>query len=250
MSDLNPHGKQMADESMVRNLQAQITAIWPQEMQFIQRYDLRPKCRVLDAGCGTGEAAWRVAELLAESDIVGIDIVDEHLERARARCAYLGRRVQFEHQSVFELPYSDATFDLVLCRHLLQAVPHVGRVVGQLVRVTRPGGYLHFVAEDYGMLHFETRGALDLREFWHVVPDRFGAATGVDEYVGRNLFRILTDLSLDEIRVDYVAVDPIRVPRETFASIITAWRDGYSQAVGETTPLFARVGDRALQSND
>jgi hypothetical protein len=31
MIDLNPQGKQMADESMVRNLDAQARAIWPQE---------------------------------------------------------------------------------------------------------------------------------------------------------------------------------------------------------------------------
>ena len=30
VTDLNPHGKQMADESMVRTLGAQTTAIWPQ----------------------------------------------------------------------------------------------------------------------------------------------------------------------------------------------------------------------------
>jgi len=38
MTDLNPQAKQMADESMVRNLDAQARAIWPQEIPLLRRY--------------------------------------------------------------------------------------------------------------------------------------------------------------------------------------------------------------------
>jgi hypothetical protein len=38
VTDLNPQAKQMADESMVRGLDAQARAIWPQEVHFIRRY--------------------------------------------------------------------------------------------------------------------------------------------------------------------------------------------------------------------
>jgi len=37
-NDLNPQAKEMADESMVRNLAAQADAIWPQEQRFFERY--------------------------------------------------------------------------------------------------------------------------------------------------------------------------------------------------------------------
>jgi len=40
MTDLNPQVNQMADESMVRNLTAQIEAIWPQELPLYRRYGL------------------------------------------------------------------------------------------------------------------------------------------------------------------------------------------------------------------
>jgi len=40
--------------------------------------------------------------------------------------------------------------------------------------------------------------------------------------------------------LDYVAVDTVRVPRETFAAIIEAWRDGYSEAVAEHTRYTAQ----------
>ncbi len=46
-------------------------------------------------------------------------------------------------------------------------------------------------------------------------------------------------MHLDDITVDYVVVDTLRVPRETFAAILTAWRDGYSEPIGELTPFTA-----------
>ena len=53
--DLNPQGPQMADESMIRTLAAQIEAIWPQEKSLINFYRLPRNARVLDVGSGTGE---------------------------------------------------------------------------------------------------------------------------------------------------------------------------------------------------
>jgi hypothetical protein len=35
--------------------------------------------------------------------------------------------------------------------------------------------------------------------------------------------------------VDYVVVDTLRVPRETFAAILEAWRDGYAESIGQLT---------------
>ncbi|HWZ55857.1 MAG TPA: class I SAM-dependent methyltransferase [Verrucomicrobiae bacterium] len=236
MTDLNPQGKQMADESMVRNLRAQARAIWPQESGLFHRYALRADARILDAGCGPGEGSSRVAELFPRADVLGVDIIDASLDLARSRYAALAPRLRFEHQSIFELREADRTFDLVVCRHVIHSIPHPERVLAELVRVTRPGGYLHLIPEDYGMLHFQP-AALDPRDFWHQVAPAFAAATGTDLFIGRNIFSILAAMHLEQITVDYVVVDTLRVPRETFASIIEAWRDGYSDAIGEYTKI-------------
>jgi len=234
--DLNPHGEQMAHESMVRNLAAQAEAIWPQEAPLYLRYGLDDDIRILDAGCGTGEAALRLADLYPRSTILGVDIIDAHLQVAAARSARFGDRVRFEHRSVFELGLPDGSFDLTVCRHVIHSVPYPERVLAELVRVTRPGGRLHLIAEDYGMLHFPPR-ARDPDVFWHNVPRRFAEATGTDLHVGRNAYSLLRRLGLTDITVDYVVVDPLRAPRETFAAILTAWRDGYADAIAEHTPM-------------
>ena len=234
MTDLNPQREQMADESMVRNLTAQAEAIWPQERELLRRYRLAGDLRILDAGCGTGEGSWRLAEAYPQARVLGVDVLDHHLERARARHARFAPRLSFEHRSVFELGLPDRSFDLTVCRHVIHSIPHADRVLAELARVTRPGGWLHVLAEDYDLLHFP-RGTPDPRDLWHEAPARFGDATGTDLFIGRHCPPMLEALGLEEIRVDYVVVDTLRVPRDTFARIIEAWRDGYVEPIAEVT---------------
>ena len=226
----------MADESMVRTLAAQAEAIWPQEKTLFERYHLPPDATVLDAGCGTAEITHRLALMFPRSRVLGIDIIDSHLDAARTRCAAVAARVSFENRSIFELGLPDAQFDLVVCRHVLQAIPHADRAIAELARVTKRGGWLHLIAEDYLMINFEVR-RLDPDDFWHEGPRRFGSATGTDMRIGRSAYGILRRLGFSNISVDYVVVDPLRVPRETFAAIWKAWRDGYADAVSTHTPI-------------
>ncbi len=234
MTDLNPQAKQMADESMVRTLDAQARAIWPQESELIRRYGLPDGIRILDAGCGTGEGASRLAEMFPRASILGVDVLDQSLDVARSRYGRLAPRLAFENQSVFELKAPDHTFDLTVNRHVMHSIPHPERVLAELTRVTKRGGRLHLIPEDYGMLHFQ-RGKLDPRDFWHEAAPQFGVATNTDLFIGRHVFGMLVDLGLADIAIDYVIVDTIRVPRETFAAIIEAWRDGYVEPTAEYT---------------
>jgi SAM-dependent methyltransferase len=234
--DLNPQAREMADESMVRTLAAQAEAIWPQEQPLFARYPLPDAPQILDAGCGTGEISARLLQLFPRASLLGVDLIDDHLERARARTAAMPRRARFEHRSIFELGLADASFDLVVCRHVLQAIPHADRAVAELVRVTRRGGWLHLIAEDYLMINFEPR-RLDPDDFWGAGPRRFGEAIGTDLRIGRRAFGLLRRLGLVDLTVDYVVVDPVRVPRETFAAIWRAWRDGFADTVSANTTL-------------
>jgi SAM-dependent methyltransferase len=237
-SALNPQGAQMADESMIRTLAAQIEAIWPQEEALVTAYGLKRDARVLDVGAGTGEFTVRIAALLPEAHVLGIELLDASVQRARARLGELAPRVRFEAGDAFHLDLPDDAFDLVANRHMIQSVPHVDRILAELVRVTKPGGRVHVLAEDYSMIQMMS-GPLDPDIFWRKGPVEFSMRTGTDSRIGRKAWSLMRSAGLVEVRVDYVVVDTLRVPRQVFADIITAWRDGYVDALA--TPEFPSV---------
>ncbi len=232
----NPQAEQMADESMVRNLAAQAECIWPQEQAFLARYGLRDDARIADIGCGTGEITARLAALYPRAEVLGVDLLEMLVSYARRRHAALAPRVRFEQGDAFELRLPDAHFDLVVCRHMTQLVPEPEKILRELLRVCRDGGWVHVLSEDYGMLHMMP-GELDPDRLWHEGAIAYLRAIHTDGRIGRRTYSLLKHLGLQELRVDYVTVDTLRVPRETFASIMDAWRDGYSGVISAHTSL-------------
>jgi len=233
--NLNPQGEQMADESMIRTLAAQVEAIWPQEKKLIDFYRLPRNARVLDVGAGTGEFSARVAQAYPTAHVLGVELLPASVEHARRQHAALAPRVKFETGDAFHLAHPDNTFDLVANRHMVQLVPHVERILAELVRVTKPGGHVHVLAEDYTMLHMMS-GPLDPDVLWRKGPVEFSERTGTDSRIGRRAWTLMREAGLKDVRVEYVIVDTQRVPRRVFADIITAWRDGYVDALA--TPEF------------
>ena len=80
--------------------------------------------------------------------------------------------------------YDDASFDLVVCRHMSQAVPDFPLVLAEITRVLKPGGWLHLLSEDYGMLHMPVIE----RDGVRFDPDRFWNANAV-AYLQRHRLR-------------------------------------------------------------
>jgi len=240
----NPQAEQMAHESMLRTLAAQADAIWPAEQPLLARYALHDRdalhgpLKIADIGCGSGEITSRLARAYPEAEVLGVDILESSVEYARRRHAGLGPRISFQQGDAFQLALASSAYDLVVCRHLTQAVPEAPRVLAELVRVCRSGGWVHVLSEDYGMLHMPV-GTLDPDRLWLDGALPFTRATGTDARVGRHTWSYLRALGLTELRVDYVVVDTLRVPRATFAAIIEAWRDGYAQLLGQRSRLTA-----------
>jgi SAM-dependent methyltransferase len=236
MRERNPQAEQMADESMLRNLAAQAEAIWPQEQPLFGRYRLPEAARIADIGCGSGEITSRLAALYPQAELVGVDILEGSVAYARRRYAALAPRVRFEQGDAFELAFAAGQFDLVVCRHMTQSVPEPQKILAELCRICRPGGWVHVLSEDYGMIH-AAAGRVDPDRLWHegVIP--FTHATGTDARVGRSTWSLMKHLGFEDLHVDYIVVDTIRVARATFAAIIAAWRDGYTEALARHTAL-------------
>ncbi|HEX9050592.1 MAG TPA: methyltransferase domain-containing protein [Anaeromyxobacter sp.] len=227
--DRNPQRAQMADESMVRNLAFQARAIWPQEAPLFRRYTLPEAARVLDVGCGTGEIASRLATAMPRATVVGVDVLEGSVALARERHAPLAPRLAFAQGDAYALAFPDASFDLVVCRHVLQAIPDPERAVAEMRRVARPGGWMHLLLEDYDLLQ-ASPASEGLARFWEL-PRTFARASRTDMHVGRRGLALLRGAGLVDVREDDVVVDTLRVPRDVIAGIIEAWRDGYTEVL-------------------
>ncbi|MGH9342703.1 MAG: class I SAM-dependent methyltransferase [Terriglobia bacterium] len=237
-TDLNPQKQHMADESMVRTLAAQTEAIWPQERELIASYGLPAETKALDAGCGTGEFTSRLVEFLPRSQALGIEILPEHVAYAQRRYAKLAPRLEFREGDAFALDFPDASFDFVACRHMLQSVPEPQRVMDELIRITKSGGRLHLLAEDYGMIHaYPTR--FDLDGFWQRAMNGFAKNMKVDPRIGRRTWNELHNRGIQDVTVNYIVVDTLRVSRNTMANIFESWRDGYASTVAELAGMSA-----------
>jgi ubiquinone/menaquinone biosynthesis C-methylase UbiE len=230
--DTNPQAEQMGDESMLRTLAHQADAIWPQEQALFDRYALDGSVDILDLGCGSGEITRRLAQRYPQARLVGVDILESNLAHARSANAAFGGRVRFAQGDAFALAFDDRSFDLVVCRHLSQAVPDFPRVLAQMDRVLKRGGWVHLLSEDYGMIQMpDTVGDPD--GFWQRTVLPFMASVGCDGRIGRHTPPLVRALGYTDLGADYVVVDTERVSRATFAGILRAWGDGFAGALAQ-----------------
>jgi hypothetical protein len=172
--------------------------------------------------------------------VLGVDIIDAHLALPGERYAGLLRRgpCASRHQSVYELQAADGTYDLTVCRHVLQAI--LARGPGDRRARARDAAGRLAAPHSRGLPH-AALPARRARSRPLLVRDP-GALRGGHRHrslIGRNAYGILAATGLTDIRIDYAIVDTLRVPRATFATILTAWRDGYADAIGQYTGITA-----------
>lgn len=243
--DRNPQAEQMGDESMVRNLAFQAEAIWPQEQPLFARYGLHGALGIVDVGCGTGEITRRLAALYPEAQVLGLDVLVSSLALARRDSGDFGERIEFQLGDAYALALDDASVELVVCRHMSQSVPDFGLVLAEFLRVLKPGGWLHLLSEDYGMIHMPASKAFDPDRFWNQHAIAFLESTGCDGRIGRHSPMLLAQSGFADVQMDYLTIDTLRVPRPTFAGIIASWRDGYAEVLAGVSarPVDAVITD-------
>ena len=100
--------------------------------------DLRSNQRVLDVAAGNGNATLAAARRFAE--VVSTDYVGALLDRGRARADAERLPVSFQVADAENLPFADASFDVVLSTFGVMFTPNQERAASELVRVCRPGG--------------------------------------------------------------------------------------------------------------
>jgi ubiquinone/menaquinone biosynthesis C-methylase UbiE len=108
--------------------------------RFITSLNVAPGTRALDVACGTGNLAIPLAK--AGAVTTGVDIAPNLLVQARERAAAEGLSITFDEGDAEQMPYAEATFDLVVSMFGAMFAPRPEAVASELARVLKPGGRL------------------------------------------------------------------------------------------------------------
>jgi SAM-dependent methyltransferase len=163
-------------------------ARWTETLRahIFSRAQSRRGGRILDVGCGTGAVSAPVARGYPSFHVTGLDIDIPRLRFARTADPagrYLGG-------DALRLPFPDGVFDLTFCHYLLLWIGEPEKALREMVRVTRPTGWVAALAEpDYG-------GRIDyppaLAELGRRQTDALGRQ-GADPETGRKLAGLLAE---------------------------------------------------------
>jgi SAM-dependent methyltransferase len=142
----------------------------PRELALEAVAEVAPR-RVLEVGCGRGEAAERIQR--AGPEVIALDQSERMVELTRAR------GVSARRGDVQNLPFDDGSFDCVLAAWMLYHVPDLDRGLAELARVLRSGGRLVTV----------TNTEFNLPELWTLFGRRALRLHGFNAENGEEILR-------------------------------------------------------------
>jgi demethylmenaquinone methyltransferase/2-methoxy-6-polyprenyl-1,4-benzoquinol methylase len=122
-------------------------------------------CDALDLACGTGDILRALSLRYRSGRVVGVDLSAGMVQRARRRRAG-GRLLEVVQASIDRLPFEDGSFDVVTGGYALRNAPDLTRVLAEVRRVLRPGGFGVFLDFSRSPHAFFWRLQRRLLRFW------------------------------------------------------------------------------------
>jgi 2-polyprenyl-3-methyl-5-hydroxy-6-metoxy-1,4-benzoquinol methylase len=174
----------------------------PSDLDLRRRFLLEhvsPGARVLDVGSGEGVFAAELAR--AGAHVVGIDVAEEPLRRARARHPKLDLRLV---DGEGEWPLPDAGFDVVWAGEVIEHVADTATWLSEVRRVLRSGGALLLSTPAHGRLTL-ARMALSRRAFEERFEPR---GEHLRYYAAGTLRGLLRDFGFHEVQVRHAGGVP------------------------------------------
>lgn len=118
---------------------------------------------VLDIGCGTGSLSVILAEL--KHKVTGIDFSPKMIAKAQAKATQVGHDIAFHVMDAAKPNFSELSFDVVLCRHVLWALPEPEKVLLRWSNLLKPAGRMILI-EGY----WHTGGGLHAKDVVGMLP--------------------------------------------------------------------------------
>jgi ubiquinone/menaquinone biosynthesis C-methylase UbiE len=153
--------------------------------------------KVLDLGCGPGIDTIPLAQFVGPTgQIIGIDIDNEMINIAneKAKEAMVNDWVIHKHFEAESIPYNSNYFDACHCERLLQHLLSPERAISEMLRVTKPNGWIVVSDTDHSTLTIDTP---DIDIEWKL--RRFHTELFKNGYIGRQLYRLFRQQNLEDI---------------------------------------------------
>jgi phosphatidylethanolamine/phosphatidyl-N-methylethanolamine N-methyltransferase len=110
---------------------------YPRIEHVIHSLNIERGARVLEVGVGTGLS---FNAYPAHCQVTGIDLAPEMLEQAQEKIDQNGwRHLQVMEMDALNLKFANSTFDYVMAFHVVSVVPDAGRLMCEVLRVSKPG---------------------------------------------------------------------------------------------------------------
>jgi len=108
------------------------------------RININPEGTMLDLGCGEGRHIFGLMEKFPDLKCIGLDPHIESLDKAFEGLKFLesisNTKTNFLSGSAYSLPFSDDSFDLVVCSEVLEHLHDYKDAIKEINRVLKPGG--------------------------------------------------------------------------------------------------------------
>ncbi len=130
--------------------------------QTLAMMDLQATDRVLDLGCGTGWASRRMAKVVSAGEVVGLDVADEMLHRAKRASGEI-KNVRYLWGSAESIPTADGYFTKVLSVESFYYYANQGKALDELRRVMASGGQLFILINLYKDNPYSLRWITELK---------------------------------------------------------------------------------------
>ncbi len=227
------------DQSFIPLLRNQTRILWPQELPILKKHGLEKGMRVADICCGCGDVPLLISRELKPSFIQGIDHSAAAISYARGlQKDFDIRNTDFHRGDASSLMMRDNSFDFVLCRLSLQIFSQPKQILKELVRITKPGGRIYALCEDYDhIVGFPESDAI--RKTYKMAAE-FGDQMGMDLRSGKKLHHFFSQARLDDIRTDHIFVDSNNSERDAFADVIKSWQTFSVHTIGSQLSLSFR----------
>ena len=166
-----------------------------------QIMQIKPGDIILDVGCGPGNDTIALSKLVGDNGkVIGIDCDNTMIIEANKAAITAGVHSVVDHKlaDATSLPFESNVFNSSRSERLFQHLTHPEKALSEMVRVTKPNGWIVVVDADWSTLSFDTEEyeiehRLKIFRIQHYIQNG---------YVGRQLYRLFHQQKLTDISIE------------------------------------------------